>query len=170
MNVETKPAVKRTKRPAYKSVPCSSSTLASISDAFSAIEELASEVREIVDNAPEGLSETERIQTLGSTADELEGLQELELPEVLQEQGFSYSETFPTDKRRGPSRACRASNIANLLMGASARIDELLEDDEFKAANEDDWDSLSGEMSALSSELSDTAGTLEGCEFPGMFG
>lgn len=43
-----------------------------ISDAYTELAELRDEVREVVDNAPEGLSETQRIQTLGETADRLD--------------------------------------------------------------------------------------------------
>jgi len=53
-----------------------------ISGGFSDLEELAGEIREVVDNAPEGLQESDRNQTLGTTADTLEGLSEPSAPKL----------------------------------------------------------------------------------------
>jgi hypothetical protein len=48
-----------------------------ISEGYSEIEEVASEFREIVDNAPENLKSTSINETRESTASELEGLDEV---------------------------------------------------------------------------------------------
>jgi hypothetical protein len=57
-----------------RTAPADGSLSAAVADAFNELEELACECREVVDNAPEGLSATQRIETLNETAEVLEGL------------------------------------------------------------------------------------------------
>jgi leucyl aminopeptidase (aminopeptidase T) len=159
----------RKKRSPFKHVPCKS-TFGAVDDAFNALEELASECREVVDNASEGLSQTERIQALDETAGTLESITAVEVPTVLQERELEYVETVPTDKRRSPSRATRRDNAVAVLHAAHETAMELFEDAEFKAQNGDDWESLEQELQQFCDGLDEAIGEAEGCEFPGMFG
>ncbi len=56
-----------------------------VHDAFSDLEQLGEECREVVDNTPEGLNQTQRIQTLEATADESETSQGPEVSAELAE-------------------------------------------------------------------------------------
>lgn len=145
-----------------------------IVDAFTAIEELAGEMREGYENMEAGnLGATQRCQTFGETADTLEAIDQPDLPEVL---GEITTARYPT-VTKATSRAHRASEAASYLNLAAARIegwvedkremlDERDDDDNAEVENELDLDDLE----TLVEELRDAAGNVEGCEFPGMFG
>lgn len=156
----------------YKNVPCQSNVSA-ISDAVSAIEDLASECREIVDNAEGGLRETSRIQTFDETAGTLEGISEPDVPECVADLPINYNEQRVTRKGRSESRAVRRDNALAVISAAREAVDEWVntrtgeiedaggsvdDDDEVQAAVE-----FVGELENIESEL-------ENCEFPGMFG
>lgn len=161
---------KRKKVPAYKSVAVDGS-ISSVSNAFDIIEELAGECREIVDNASEGLSETQRIQTFSETADNLENVSSVDAPECISEHGMSYHEQVNTNKSRGPSRAVRLENAVSILGTAVELARSLIEDDEFKATIEaDKWEEVEGEITEFADEVEEVINTIEGCEFPGMYG
>jgi hypothetical protein len=121
--------------------------------------DLATECREIVDSAPEGLSDTQRVQTLGETADALEGLEEPDVPAVLSEISVSYVTSLPPRKDRPLSRATRMSDALGVLEACLNALDEIDEEDLRHAAATD-----------LRGELDDAKSEAEGCEFPGMFG
>jgi dsDNA-binding SOS-regulon protein len=166
MNEASTSKAPRKKRPAYKSVEYEG-TVSSVTDAYDSLEELASEVREIVDNSPEGLNQTQRIQTLDEAASALEGLSRPDVPEAVAELAIAYSEAHPTDKRREPSRAIRASNYASVLRAASDRVREQLEAHrEETDEDQDEWDG----MEQFANQLDEDADAVEGCEFPGMMG
>jgi hypothetical protein len=147
---------------AYKFKTCTG-TVASVEDAYSALEELGSECREIVDNASEGLSQTQRIQTLSGTADALENLQCSDIPKCVRDLDISYSEGTNRNKRRGCSRAMRAQNAANVLEAAADACEAWLDEE---ADAHDDRD----EVQALIDELREHADAATSAEFPGMYG
>lgn len=135
-----------------------------IGHAWSEIQSLAEEVREIVDNASgTGLENTQRIQTLGETADVLEGLDEPEVPDALDGTTVSFSEQLPTRRDRGLSRAARASNAESAISAAAeaarAWLEETNEESDAYAAVEQ-----------LADDLESAASDLSSAEFPGMFG
>ena len=147
----------------YKYQNCTG-TVSSVEDAYSALEELGGECREIVDNAEGGLAETQRIQTFDGTAGTLENLSAPDIPECVQELAISYSEAVPTRKRMATSRARRCENAVAVLTAAVAALEEWLDDE--ANAEHDDRD----EVESLKDQLESDAGEAEGCEFPGMFG
>lgn len=147
----------------YKMSTCTG-TVSSVCDAYSALEELGSECREVADNASEGLSQTQRIQTFDETAGVLENLSEPDVPECVQDLAINYSEEVPRSKRRAPSRAVRCANAASVLTAAAEALEEWL-DDEANAEHED-----RDEVESLRDQLQNDAGEVEGCEFPGMYG
>ena len=140
------------------------SSISAVSDACSALEELGSECREIVDNASDGLKETSRIQTFDETAGTLEGISEPDVPECISDLSITYSEQISTRKGRGESRAVRCSNAVSVLQAAVEAAQEWL-DDEANAehADRDDVDTFVTEVESI-------IGDAEGCEFPGMYG
>lgn len=149
---------------AYKSVQCGG-TVSSVEDAFSALEELGSECRELVDNVEgTGLRETGRIQTFDETASTLEGLSAPDVPECIAEVSISYHESVPARKGRGTSRATRCQNAIAVLQAAAEAAQQWLDDE----ANEehDDRDDVDSFIQELESAVSDA----ENCEFPGLHG
>lgn len=143
----------------YKYVMCQG-TVSSVEDAFSALEDLASECREVYDNASEGLQQTQRIQTFGDTADTLEGLSCPDVPECVSELAISYSEAT---KKRGVSRAKRCENAVSVLQAAVDALENWLD-------GLPDDDDNRDEVDSFKSELEDAISNAEGCEFPGMYG
>ena len=123
-----------------------------INTAFEGLAELAGECREVVDNAPVGISETERIQTLDETASVLEGLEE---PNIADELADIKVEFFT---HRARSRAARRDAALGIIEACVCALSEIGENDpRHEAAND-----LRDELSAAS--------VAEDCEFPGMFG
>jgi hypothetical protein len=146
--------------PAYKCVRCTG-TVSSIEDATNALEELGGECREVVDNASEGLSQTQRIQTLSETADALDCLQSWDIPEAVRELPIEYDESVPTRKRMQPSRSVRCANATSVLQAALEALEAWQADNE----KHEEID----EVQQLCSELEELISAAEGCEFPGMF-
>ena len=137
-------------------------TVECISDAFSDLCELASECREIVDNAPEGLSESERIQTFSATADTLESLDEPSVPECVSDLEIKWSEEEPRDRRSGLSRRARRDNAVSLLGGARDACQGWLDENQTHG----DF----SEVEQFLQDIENACDEAEGCEFPGMFG
>lgn len=145
----------------YKLNPCIG-TVASVGDAYSALTELGDECREIVDNASEGLQQTQRIQTLEETAGVLEGMDDQDVPESVRDLPIHYTEFINARKGRSPSRSVRCTNAAAVLYAAAAALEEWLAVN----AEHDDFD----DVTSLKDQLENDAGEAENCEFPGMYG
>jgi Rad3-related DNA helicase len=144
-----------------RSVPCQCSLQGAIEDGYSRLEDLMSECQEIVDNASEGLSQTQRIQTLEETASNLSGADsQPDVPEGLSEVVVSYTED--RRKSKSHSRATRCAEACELLSAAVAAIQE------WSDASEDV--ELKDEAEQLCSEIEDMISNAEYSEFPGMFG
>jgi hypothetical protein len=120
-----------------------------VSGVFSALGELGDECRSSVDNAPPGISESERIQTLDETADALERLEEPDVPARLAE----IRVVLP--KHRKPrSRADRRNVALDHLNACVESLDSI-----------DENDPLHDEAHSLRSELENASAEIEGCEF-----
>jgi hypothetical protein len=180
--VEEKKKPKK-RRPAYKPVSQSGS-IGSVSDAFSELQQLGEECREIVDNASDGLSQTQRIQTLGETADVLESLSEPDVDGDISDIAISYTEMVPTNKRQSPSRATRRDNAVAVLSAAKEELESLIDQhredaEKYEEADEDEKKELEqppytvdqlDNMETLKDELDNIISDAENVEFPGMFG
>jgi len=147
---------------AYKLVECKGS-VESISDAFSELESLAEEMREIADNMEDGgMGHMPKAEAAGEAADTLEGLTEPEVPSCLEGRDTSWHESVNRRKGRGPSRAVRCSNACAVFRAAADSAMEWAEscddEDEKQAAEE-----FADECNAVADEA-------EGVEFPGMYG
>jgi hypothetical protein len=147
----------------YKSHICTGS-VSSAEDARCALEELGSECREIVDNAPEGLQQSERISTFEESASALENISEFDIPECVADLPIEYSEQRVTRKGRSESRAVRCSNAVAVLEAARDALDTWLEDEENEGHDDRD------EVESLHAEIDQAIADAEPCEFPGMFG
>ncbi len=165
---------------AYVSKEVKTTVGAAISDGFSAIQELAGEMRETYDNMESAnMGHMPKCEQAGEAADELENYDsEPDVPQWLQDLDVSTSEQVNKDKRRGPSRAVRLSNATSLIQAAIDTLNatdygdlaekiatEHKDEAGFEAPTEED---LQSEADSLVSELEDAAGV--DVEFPGMFG
>jgi len=122
-----------------------------VADAFSELEDLASECRQVVDNASasEGLSQTSRTQTLDDTANTLESLISPDVAAELAEIGV----TPPKHRKLRSRRDRRDAALATI----AACMDALDAVDDQGARD-------------LRVELEDASSQAEMCEFPGMYG
>jgi hypothetical protein len=125
-----------------------------VEGAFADLTELADECREIVENASEGLQQTNSVQTFDMSANELENLEAPEVPAGLGEMPVKYS----LPKRRYTSRAARASDAATVLESCVSALENIPEGDDRRA-----------EAQALIGDLQNAIDTIESCEFPGMY-
>jgi len=156
MTKKEKPAKKN-----LRAVPCSCSLQGAIEDGYSRLAELRDECQEIVDNASDGLRETQRIQTLDETANTLsETDSEIDVPETIAELIVNYTED--RRKSKSHSRATRCSEATELLSAAKSVAEEWLLENE--GTNEGD------EVQSFIDELDEMINNAEGCEFPGMYG
>lgn len=132
-----------------------------ISEAIGEIQSLAEECREVVDNAGDGgLSQTQRILTLGETADSLENIQEPDAPESLNEVEVSIQD--PKPRRRGYSRADRCGHACYMLDECMVTLQEFMEKNVEGDAHDD--------AETLHDELDNAKSEAEGVEFLGMYG
>lgn len=156
----------------YKNVT-TETNVSSVEDACSALEELASECREIVDNAEGGLAETARIQTFGETADTLEGISTPDIPECVADLPMTVVTQASTRKGRGESRNVRCANEVAVLSAARDAVDEWINtrtgEIEDAGGTVDDDEDVQAAVEFVG-ELENIIGDAEGCEFPGMFG
>ena len=112
----------------YKPNPCKTTVSEAIEDAYSILYDLHDQAQEIVDNAPGGLSETQRVQTFSETADALDGADSSpDVPADVAELSVEYIEMVKKSKRQGPSRATQCSNACSALAACVESLDVWLE-------------------------------------------
>ena len=135
-----------------------------VSMAYEELSNLADEAQEIVDNASEGLSQTQRVQTFEQTAQDLYDAQnEPDIPDGMGEHEVDYQVWSNKNKRRSLSRANRCAWACALLETAIDAIDSVISEGGFKGVSNDDAESYKDELDNMKSNA-------EGCEFPGMYG
>lgn len=144
-----------------RAVPVQSTVLGCIEGAYDELSNLQQECQEIVDNAPEGISETQRIQTLGEAADYLDGADDHpDIPECVQDLVVYYTED--RRKSRSTSRQTRCNDAIGLLQGAVGEMGSWLDDNR----GHDDADDVQQAID----EIEEMINNAESCEFPGMMG
>jgi len=139
-----------------------------VEDAYSVIEDLAGEAREIADSASgTGLENTQRIQTFNETADTLEGISIPDLPDVFDEVEVVRLPTISN----ATGRAHRLGEAVSDMQLACDEVESWLGAKKDAADNGEEEDELDidGVDDALT-EIRDHAGEAEGVEFPGMYG
>lgn len=139
-----------------------------VSAAYGLLQELRDEVREVVENASEGLRQTGRIQTLESTADALDGFcdDEPSLGDTVDDWCATTEVSYSVEtSRRGLSRRARCSNAVAMLQ---AVVDAMQnhEDPEDAAEPSD----LHGDLADIAGDIENAISEAENCEFPGMYG
>ena len=154
----------RKRRPTYKPQAQQTTIAAAVGDAFSAIQELRDEMVESKENMEEKLSHTDKyarieecIETLESECDN-----EPDVPESVQELPVTYSEMVPARRGRGTSRATRLSNAIGMLEAARDYAQAWLDE-------EDRGDGAS-EVESMVQDLENAISSMEGADFPGMYG
>lgn len=164
-----------------KRFPCKGSIEDAISAGYELIEELKSEVQEVVDGAEGGLAETPRIQTLMETADALDSYTEAPdfptLPDGCDQPEVEWTE----NRRSGISRSTRRDNAVAALDAAISGIEQWcsdigdeLQELEDKESDDEDYmaacDDLRSELEQLKSYIEEAKSAAESAEFPGMYG
>jgi hypothetical protein len=144
-----RPARRRGRKPKFQEMSLGDA----VNTAFTDLADLASDCREVVDNAPEGLNATQRIQTLDETANVLEGLEEPAFSAELADIKVSLP------KPRMPrSRGDRRDIALGIMAACIEALDSIGEDDRRNQAACD-----------LRDALESTSTDAEMCEFPGMY-
>lgn len=161
------PAKKKRRKPAprAKKPPLRDITLPdAIDEAFCEIEALAQEMRDWADNLEEKFSETQKYQTVDSTADTLEnmtnpmeGIDDADRAWLNELVIVGFQD--PTPRRAGYSRADRCAQSCDLL----DRVSGILEDYKGPEARETIANDLYGDVEAMVQEC-------QGVEFPGAYG
>ncbi len=151
-----------------------------ISSAFSQLEDLASECREVVDNAPENLRDSQRITTLGEAADALESLSEPSVPDGLDDVRCQWQENIHPRASRAQRRdnaTAALSAVYSALEDHIAELDERIESGKTEDGTTDLTQDQRDELESQKSDAEELMGEVErardeadGVEFPGMFG
>lgn len=181
------------KQSAYKTVT-HNGNCSQASSAYDDLVALGEECREVVDNAGENLANTGRIQTLGETADVIENLTEVTVPDCADSIDMTYYESVPTRKGRQASRATRRDNACAILNAAADAAEDALENSrehweawaEFESLTDEEQKERRDEGTApeepvvkedeeddvttFANDCRDMVNEVEGCEFPGMHG
>lgn len=134
-----------------------------VADAHSTVTGLGEEFREMYDNAPESLQQTDVNQRRDETASAIESLSEPDVDEKLGALPAKFSPWQPARKGRGLSRADQAAEAVARLETA---VEVLQEYAEAEGRSEEDKDAAE----SLVSDIEELRGEMEGLEFPGMFG
>jgi len=126
------------------------------------LQELRDELQEVVDNAPENLRESERIQTLSNTVEVLDSFvddgYELESDELASET-FEFKEM----SMKGASRAYRRDQAVRYLEDAAMALSIWLDAQDAESNDVD----LADDMVQ---RIEDAVANAYECEFPGMMG
>jgi hypothetical protein len=147
---EANPPRRRGRKPKFEETNLG----AAVSNAFIVFEELAGECRDVVDNAPEGLSRTQRIETLDETAGVLENLSAPDVSAELAEIKLN----LPIG-RRPRSRGDQRDDALTIIAACIEALDNIDENDPRRE-----------EAQSLRDELENTSSEAETCVFPGMYG
>lgn len=162
----------KTARHPLKRTPRRGSLADAVEYAYGEISDLAEEIRTVVDDASGTPREnTQRMQTLGETADALEGIGDApDVPDEIE----CYVE-WVINTRRGLSRSDRRDNATNALDAAISAIEDWISDQETDGGDEggDGEEPEAVDVSdaeTLRDDLENAKGELENVEFPGMRG
>jgi hypothetical protein len=121
-----------------------STLMATLSDCIGELTSIGEECGESRDNLEERFSGTERYQNFSDAADELEGIEEPDIPECYREHPVTYT-TFHKGGKRGDSKSQRLSNAMAGIEAALSEVNDLLE------AEEDE--DVKGELETLQEAL-----------------
>ena len=137
------------------------SITALLDDGYSQIAELQGEVQEIVDNASEGLSATQRIQTLSETADTLSNMEAVSVPPEVE--ALNLKAVFLPSLSTRTGRSERFSEAVRNLETAVSALER------WEHENGKDHPSFEA-VDEFLGEIQEHIDEASGVEFPGMFG
>lgn len=159
-------------------------TVASVSDAFAAIEDLRDELQEWYDNLPENFRNGDKGSQLYDAIYNLEQDSEPSLPDSADQLEITWNEV--TSSR---SRSTRRDNACAIVDAAISEIESRISELEGYTYNEDgkrheegtvltegdcidesDRDEIQQEYETLRDELDNARSNWESAEFPGMYG
>jgi ABC-type transporter Mla subunit MlaD len=135
-----------------------------ISEAFSNMNDLSSECRDVCDNMPDSLQGGARYEALDNSASELEK-DEPDFPDALQE--LKVTVVRPT-KMRQQSRRARAEEAEGILRNSIDVIQEWI--DNAPNTGVDTTDAREEAAQELRDACEELADAIGNCEFPGMYG
>jgi len=156
-------------KPSKRAVVVTGTILAAIEGGRSLLEELRDECQEVVDGLEERFSGTARYETMSSTVDVLDFVDdgEPELPDEAGDFGISYTE----DQRKNLSRAARRDNAVNMLSAAADGLREWASQEQEDHQDDSDWDESDvTNAEEVADQLEEWVGNAEDAEFPGMMG
>lgn len=152
-----------------RAVPVKSTIAGCISDGYGMLTTLRDEAQEIIDNAPEGLQQTDRISTFEETVNQLDGCDsEPDLPEYIREVEVTYTEDHR--KSKSHSRSTQCSEACEIVRAGLEAMESWIDDNEEAAKSDQDLEDKLEEVRNVISEINDFVDNAEGTEWPGMFG
>lgn len=147
----------------YRAVTVEQPMSSAVEGAINDLMELAQELRSWSDNMQESnLRESEKAQLVSEAADTLEQIEEVDIPECLDELKVSYTIMRHVNKKYPGSREVRCSNAAAALSAAASAIASWLENHD-EHEDRDEVDTLQEQLDKWGSEC-------EGLTIPGMYG
>ena len=156
---------------APKFLPREMSMADAVSDAMSELQALGEEMREAYDNTPESLQQSGVGEARGEAADNLENLNEPDVPEALQAVVVSWSvrELSPSAARK-QSRSDRRDAALETLSAVTAKLEDI-KDYEAKEGEAPEYtESQREEAESFLDEVQTLIDDAEAVEFPGMYG
>jgi hypothetical protein len=152
-----------TKKPKRTTKPKPTTQLsigATVGDAYSTLEGLGQEFRDICDSTPDSLQSTDLYDRRDTTASTIENLSEPDVPEWLSGIEFTWTQ-WPRSSTKSRSGQCAEATA--MLQAVADKLDEMIEANTQSKEQND-------EMRTLKDELEEIINEAEGCEWPGMFG
>ncbi len=142
-----------------------------LSNGFGELQSLRDEVREIVDNANDSLSQTARIQTLSETADTLDNVADNE-PDLPSEFNLTLSVGQLAHKRKNvsASRSIRRDNAVSCLAAVVAVCDDHLKTFDSEKERSESDQSAYDMVETLRDNIQEVIDEVDELKFPGMFG
>lgn len=139
-----------------------------VQDAISEVESLRDEMNEWRDNIEERFGGTEKYERVSEAADQLDNVQEIDIPESLREMKVTVVSQRKSSKKSPYPRWLRLQNAIEALGAVRSLLEEgtensLIEDDQKKI-------DLTDDVEQLMTDVGDAIDNLEGVEFPTMFG
>jgi hypothetical protein len=132
-----------------------------VSEAIGEIQSLAEEMREAYDNTPESLQSSGVGEARGEAADNLEQIDEPDVPEEVKD--FNVEITDLPPKRRGHSRRERRDQATYILEVCIDALNERID-------MPDEKEAIKEAAESCRDELETAKDNAECVEFPGMFG
>lgn len=146
-----------------------------VSEVWSELQSLAEEMREAYDNTPESLQQGGVGEMRGECADNLEALDEPDVPDWATGLSVTVSHRNPARPKKRPSRAYRRDQASGMLDAVVSDLRALADDeaelDKLARENPDrSRDDLESDLGDLADALESLRDEADAIDFPGMYG